>query len=82
MGFLRLFARPASFAINDGLNLRRAQPQTDRLQLLLTLTNQTTSNLKLRDLLRAIPANIREVTDCDVAGIALLGEEAPGFEQR
>src|SRR3989475_12702838 len=40
--------------------------QNDRLLLLLKLTNQITSKLELRELLRAISANIREVMDCDV----------------
>ena len=78
IGFLRLIARVVAFAIDDGLNLKRAQTaqgelqrQNDRLQLLLNLTNRITSNLELRDLLRAIAANIREVVHCDLAGISL-----------
>jgi formate hydrogenlyase transcriptional activator len=79
IGFLRLIARVVAFAIDDGLNLKRAQTaqaelqrQNDRLQLLLNLTNRITSNLELRDLLRAIAANIREVIHCDLAGISLF----------
>src|SRR3989449_986507 len=45
--------------------------QNDRLLLLLKLTNQITSKLELRELLRAISANIREVMDCDVVHISL-----------
>ena len=78
IGFLRLIARVVAFAIDDGLNLKRAQTaqaellrQNDRLQLLLNLTNRITSNLELRELLRAIAANIREVIHCDLAGISL-----------
>jgi formate hydrogenlyase transcriptional activator len=78
IGFLRLIGRVVAFAIDDGLNLKRAQTaqaelqrQNDRLQLLLNLTNRITSNLELRDLLRAIAANIREVIHCDLAGISL-----------
>jgi formate hydrogenlyase transcriptional activator len=71
VSFLRLIGRVVAFAIDDGLNLRRAQYQTDRLQLLLNLTNRITSNLKLREVLRAITANIREVMQCDAVGIAL-----------
>ena len=48
------------------------QRQNDRLQLLLNLTNRITSNLELREVLRAISANIREVMQCDAAGILLL----------
>ena len=79
VAFLQVIARVVAFAIDDGLNLRRAQQQTERLQLLLNLTSRITSSLKLRDLLRAISANIREVMDCDVAGISLPGEEAGTF---
>src|SRR5262249_28738226 len=63
---------------DNGLNLRRAQAaqeclqhQNDRLQLLLNLTNRITSNLDLRELLRAISANIREVMQWDAVGISL-----------
>src|SRR5256885_4814794 len=51
--FLRLIGHVVAFALDDGLNLRRAQHQNDQLQLLLNLTNRITSNLELRDLLRA-----------------------------
>jgi formate hydrogenlyase transcriptional activator len=78
VSFLRLIGRVVAFAIDDGLNLRRAQDaqaclqqQNDRLQLLLNLTNRITSNLKLREVLRAITANIREVMQCDAVGITL-----------
>jgi formate hydrogenlyase transcriptional activator len=78
ISFLGLIGRVAAFAIDDGLNLRRAQNakaelqrQNDRLELLLNLTNRITSNLELRDVLRAIAANIREVMHCDVVGITL-----------
>ena len=78
LSFLRLIGRVVAFAIDDGLNLRRAQDaqaglqhQNDRLQLLLNLTGRITSNLELRDVLRAIAANIREVMHCDMVGITL-----------
>ena len=53
------------------------QRQNDRLQLLLNLTNRITSNLELREVLRAISGNIREVMQCDVAAISLPIDE-PG----
>jgi formate hydrogenlyase transcriptional activator len=66
-------------SINDGLNLRRVQnaqtclqQQNKRLQLLLNLTNQITSNIEFRQLLRAIAANIREVMHYEAAIIALF----------
>jgi formate hydrogenlyase transcriptional activator len=78
IGFLRLIGRVVAFALDDGLNLRRAQTaqarlqsQNDRLQLLLNLTGRITSNLKLRELLREITANIREVMQCDAVAVSL-----------
>jgi GAF domain-containing protein len=71
ISFLELIGRVVAFALDDGLNLRRAQHQNDQLQLLLNLTNRITSNLELRDLLRAIAANIREVIRADAVDVAL-----------
>jgi GAF domain-containing protein len=71
ISFLGLIGRVVAFALDDGLNLRRAQHQNDQLQLLLDLTNRITSNLELRDLLRAIAANIREVMRADAVTVAL-----------
>src|ERR1700756_3014064 len=67
---LRLIGRVVAFALDDGLNLRRSQQQNERLKLLLNLTSRITSNLKFRELLREIAANIREVIQADAAGIA------------
>jgi formate hydrogenlyase transcriptional activator len=79
VGFLRLIGRVVAFALDDGLNLKRAQSsqaclqlQNQRLQLLLTLTNRITSNLEHRELFRAIAANIREVMQCDAVAVSLL----------
>jgi len=52
--------------------------QNNRLQLLLKLTNRITSNLELRDVLRAVSANIREVMHCDAVLISL---REPGSEK-
>src|SRR5271155_3314911 len=77
--FLRLVGRVVAFALDDGLNLRRAQSahaclqsQNERLQLLLNLTNRITSTLQLRELLRAVAANIREVMQCDLVAVSLV----------
>src|ERR1700740_263645 len=79
--FLRLVGRVVAFALDDGLNLRRAQSaraclqsQNERLQLLLNLTNRITSNLQLRELLRDVAANIREVMQCQAAGVSLFDQ--------
>src|SRR5579864_1556262 len=56
------------------------QRQNERLQLLLNLTSRITSNLDLREVLRAISANFREVMRCDGAGIWRPGEEKGTFK--
>src|SRR4029077_6500670 len=45
--------------------------QNIRLQLLLNLTTGITSNLDLREVLRAIAANIREVMHADAVPVSL-----------
>jgi formate hydrogenlyase transcriptional activator len=79
-----LIAHVVALAIEDRLNLRKEQEaqaelqrQNDRLQLLLNLTNRITSNLELRELLRAISANVREAMHGDVVAI-WLPDRAPG----
>jgi formate hydrogenlyase transcriptional activator len=71
ISFLELIGRVVAFALDDGLNFRRVQHQNDQLQLLLDLTNRITSNLELRDLLREIAANIREVIHADAVTVVL-----------
>src|SRR5437879_11708545 len=56
------------------------QRQNERLQLLLNLTSRITSNLDLREVLRAISANFREVMRCDGTGIWLPSEEVGTFK--
>src|SRR5438105_2988918 len=56
------------------------QRPNERIQLLLNLTSRITSNLDLREVLRAISANFREVMRCDGAGIWLPGQEAGTFK--
>jgi formate hydrogenlyase transcriptional activator len=51
--------------------------QNKRLQLLLKLTSQITSNLELREVLRAISASIREVMRGDAVHIS-LPDAGPG----
>src|SRR6202035_497334 len=45
--------------------------QKERLKLLLNLTTKITSSLDLREVLRAIAANIREVIHADAVTVAL-----------
>ena len=71
ISFLELIGRVVAFALDDGLNLRRSQQQNERLKLLLNVSNQITSNLELRDLLRSIAGNIREHMQCDAVMVFL-----------
>jgi formate hydrogenlyase transcriptional activator len=73
--------------MDDALNPKKTQQtqaelqrQNERLQLLLNLTNRITSNLDLREVLRAIFANIRELLHSDAVGISLL--DAPSGNLR
>jgi formate hydrogenlyase transcriptional activator len=86
ISFLLMIARVVAFAIEDGLNLRRAdatqaelERKNDRLQLLLKLTNSITSKLELKEVLRTVAANVREVMHCDAANISLPGVEPGTF---
>jgi formate hydrogenlyase transcriptional activator len=79
ISFLELIGRVVAFALDDGLNLKRAQHQNDQLQLLLDLTNRITSNLRPRDLLRAIAANIREVMRADAVTVVLPDSASEKF---
>src|ERR1700752_841284 len=49
----------------------RLQRQNERFELLLTLTSKITSSLDLREVLRGVAANIREVIDVDAVAVAL-----------
>ncbi len=55
----------------------KLQRQNDRLELLLNLTTRITSSLDLREVLRAIAANIREVIHADAVAVS-LPDAAPG----
>ena len=55
------------------------QRQNERLQLLLDLTNQITSNLDLREVVRAVSATARERMLSELAGIALPDEASGKF---
>jgi formate hydrogenlyase transcriptional activator len=46
--------------------------KNDRLKLLLNVTNQITSNLKLREVLRAVSSSIRHVMHCDAVFVSLV----------
>ena len=77
--------REAPYGMDESPNLQRVQTdqalqqQNERLQLLLKLTNSITANLHLKEVLRAIAANIREVMHCDAASISLPDTEPGTF---
>ena len=80
--FVSQVAGYIALAFDDALNfaaLRRAseelQSKNERLQLLLDVTSQVVSNLELRDLLRAISHDVRQVMQCDYAGLSLPDAE-------
>ena len=75
--FFGLLARGVALAVDDGLNLKKSQAarseleqQNARLKLLLDLASRITSNLDIRELLRSICANVREVMHCDAGGVS------------
>jgi formate hydrogenlyase transcriptional activator len=47
------------------------QRESDRLKLLLDMTNALVSNLECRNLLRTVSASIRQVIHCDIVGVWL-----------
>jgi formate hydrogenlyase transcriptional activator len=49
------------------------QRQNERLELLLNLTAKITSSLDLREVLRVVAANIREVIYADAEAVSLPG---------
>ncbi len=79
VNFLSLVASQVAVAMDDALHLdatqhaqAELQREKDRLKLLLDLNNSIASNLELRELLRAVSASLRQVMQCDVAGVDLL----------
>jgi formate hydrogenlyase transcriptional activator len=80
--FLSLVADHVALAVHSALSCsalekasKEAEKNCRRLQLLLDLTNRITSNLELRELLRSILANIREVMQYDLVMITLPDKE-------
>ncbi|MGA2984031.1 MAG: sigma 54-interacting transcriptional regulator [Terriglobia bacterium] len=76
--FLQLVARQVAVAVDNALNYQAAQAlqrqlehERDRLKLLLDLNNSVVSTLDLRQLFRAISANVRRVMECDYASVLL-----------
>jgi formate hydrogenlyase transcriptional activator len=84
--FLSFLANGLAVAIDNVLNAEDAsrarvdlERQNARLKLLLDLTSNVTSNLELRELLRAAAASIRQVMDCESVGMSLPDAESGKF---
>jgi formate hydrogenlyase transcriptional activator len=73
--FLTLVADQMALAMDDAINFQASRRAQERLELLLDLTNRVISILDLRDLLRAIAANLRGVMQSDAVGIQLPDAE-------
>jgi len=76
--FLSVVAEQIALAFDNALHFDAAQAsqqqllkKSERVGLLLELTNHLVSNLDFRDLLRAVVASTRRVMGCDGAGITL-----------
>jgi formate hydrogenlyase transcriptional activator len=80
--FLSVVAEQIALAFDNALHFDAAQAsqkqllrKSERVGLLLELTNHVVSNLEFRDLLRAVVASTRRVLGCDGAGITLPGPD-------
>src|SRR6267142_4883740 len=76
--FLSVVAEQIALAFDNALHFDAAQAsqqqllkKSERVGLLLELTNHVVSNLEFRDLLRAVVASTRRVMGCDGVGITL-----------
>jgi len=69
--FLTRASGQIAIAIENALAFQEVSGLGDRLQLLLNLTTRITSSLDLRDVLRAIASNIREVIHADAVTVGL-----------
>jgi formate hydrogenlyase transcriptional activator len=76
--FLSVVAEQIALAFDNALHFDAAQvsqqqllKKSERVGLLLELTNHVVSNLEFRDVLRAVVASTRRVMGCDGVGICL-----------
>ena len=76
--FLSVVAEQIALAYDNALHFDAAQAsqqqllkKSERVGVLLELTNHVVSNLEFRDLLRAVVASTRRVMGCDGVGITL-----------
>src|SRR6202171_1181836 len=80
--------RMSSSLINNSLDSQATpsarpelQSESDRLKLLLDMTNALVSNLECRDVLRAVSASIRKVMHCDAVGVWVPDSEQVHLRQ-
>jgi formate hydrogenlyase transcriptional activator len=77
--FLSRASGQIAIAIENALAFQKVSGLGDRLQLLLNLTTSITSSLDLREVLRAIAANIREVVRADGVTVSLFDTASEQF---
>jgi formate hydrogenlyase transcriptional activator len=82
IAFIQQVARQVAVAVDNALNLERAQAyqrqlaqERDRLRVLLEVNNAVVSKLDLRALLNAISASLRRVIHHEYASLALYEED-------
>jgi formate hydrogenlyase transcriptional activator len=69
--FLSQASGQIAIAVENALAFQEVSGLRDRLQLLLNLTIKITSSLDLREVLRAVAANIRELIHADAVTVSL-----------
>jgi formate hydrogenlyase transcriptional activator len=69
--FLAQVSGQIAIAVENALAFQEVSGLRDRLQLLLNLTTKITSTLDLREVLRAVAANVRELIHADAATVSL-----------
>jgi len=72
---LEQIATQLAIAVQNAINFERASKESARAQMLLEINNAITTNLKLRDLIRATSACLYSYFQHDFAGMALYDEE-------
>ena len=72
---LEQIAGPVAIAVENALNVQRAERERDRFQLMLEINNAVVSHLDLQDLVKTISACLRDILPHDSAGIALYEPE-------
>src|SRR5260370_25426031 len=79
VAFLTRASGQIAIAIENALVFQEVSGVRDRLRLLLNLTSRITSSLDLREVVRAVAANIREVIHADALGVALYDAASRKF---